>query len=60
MGCEVSIQVHPMPVPVEEEPTVETEKLTVETKPAVATKLSRQDSMSSNVTIMLDESDFSM
>ena len=45
MGCEVSIQVHPMPVPVEEEP-------------AVATKLSRQDSMSSTVTIMLDESDF--
>ena len=51
MGCEVSIQVHPMPVPVEEEPTIET-------KPAVATKLERQDSMSSTVTIMLDESDF--
>jgi hypothetical protein len=56
MGCEVSIQVHPMPppdsrVPEEEEPTIET-------KPAVATKLERQDSMSSTVTIMLDESDF--
>jgi hypothetical protein len=50
MGCEVSIQVHPMPPP---DPIVPEDE-----EPAVATKLSRQDSMSSTVTIMLDESDF--
>jgi hypothetical protein len=54
MGCEVSIQVHPMPPP---DPIVPEEE-PAETKPAVATKLERQDSMSSTVTIMLDESDF--
>ncbi len=55
MGCEVSIQVHPELVaekpaePPEEKP---------EEKPAVATQLTRQDSMDSTVTIFLDESDF--
>ena len=54
MGCEVSIKIHPMPTPIEEEEPAITEQ----EEPAVATKLSRQDSMSSTVTIMLDESDF--
>lgn len=48
MGCKVSIQVQPMPLQ---------ETLQV-TKPAVATKLARQDSMDSSITIMLDEADF--
>lgn len=65
MGCEVSIQVHPMPPP-DPEPTAEAEPIKdskvhpmpPKTTEAESTKLTRQDSLSSTVTIMLDESDF--
>lgn len=59
MGCEVSIQVHPMPPPDPPEPTAEAEPIKdSRVKTEESTKLTRQDSLSSTVTIMLDESDF--
>lgn len=73
MGCEVSIQVHPMPPPEQDEPTAEAEPIKeskgskvhpveAEAEPIKnsneSTKLTRQDSLASTVTIMLDESDF--
>lgn len=52
MGCEVSIQVHPMPPEPAEVETAKAEPIK-EYK-----KLTREDSMASTVTIMLDEADF--
>ena len=71
MGCEVSIQVHPMPPPeAEAEPIKDSKGSKVHPMPPPeaeaepikdsneSIKLTRQDSLASTVTIMLDESDF--
>lgn len=52
MGCEVSIQVHPMPNSEAETPIVEKPK-----KNKVYPELKRQLSTDSYVTVMIDESD---
>lgn len=52
MGCEVSIQVHPMPTKEIDKPIVEKK-----TKNKVYPELKRQLSTDSCVTVVLDESD---